>query len=131
MPLRIVKLLGILFVGSVLACAQTPETRVCTDLSGKFVLRCPQDKPQSDSVTVPTAEDTRPAALRRSEAPPPISRVPVSATTVSTPASGPAIVGAAAVRVRPAETIERSSSLERSFARNFVLDQKTIWTSPF
>ena len=125
----------VILVLAACAGAQEPEAdRVCTDLSGKVRLSCPNTAPQQpESKSPPDVRD---------EASPTGSVVPASARVgglVQPPAS-PArkressteaatddltLGGATAARSGPP-----APSLERSLARNFVADQKNLLTSP-
>lgn len=102
-----------------------PSERVCTDISGKIRLACPNEKTGTAPVmqSDPVAPDPTPS---------PSAAEPVSSghmpqpTAASTDPGSP--VPASATRATSSPV--RYHSLEYSFARNLVFDQKDLWTSP-
>src|ERR1051325_9268920 len=72
-----VSLVPVVVVASALAWAQTPEARVCTDLSGKFRLPCPHQD-QSVDRTGPVVQPSSTPKNNPSESPGSMTPVPTS-----------------------------------------------------
>ena len=109
------------------AVAQNASTdRVCTDLSGKFRLRCPNQSPAAPAASgTPSSADS--TTLTRFDSPAASAPRPATVSDVSMSSAAVDSPLPAARAVQPAP---RHSSLERSIPRNFVEDQKNFWTSP-
>lgn len=111
--------LGIVVLAAATALAQdTPADRVCTDLSGKIRVACPGEKNATAADPVPAQPPRAPAD----------SVAPVGEPTV--PASAPDSGSAPALPRIASPQRPAYRSLEYSFARNLVFDQKDLWTSP-
>lgn len=101
--------------------------RSCTDLSGKVRLPCPHEK-QQDPAAKPVGQETIERGQPESQ-PPTLSagasagHVPSSTNSVDDGTPAPPAT-------RVTQNGQPYGSLERSFARNFVVDQKGFWTSP-
>jgi hypothetical protein len=112
------------------ACAVAQDAsgdRVCTDLSGKVRLLCPHEK-QQDSAAKPVGQETTERGQPEFQP----SIVPISASAGSVSSSTGAVdEGAPTPAAAPVlQSSHPYRFLERSFARNFVADQKRFWTSP-
>jgi hypothetical protein len=101
--------------------------RSCTDLSGKVRLPCPQEK-QQDPAAKPVGQET--IGRGQPESQPPILPVSVSAGNISSPTAAVDESAPAPATAKVSRGTQPNRSLERSFARNFVADQKGFWTSP-
>jgi hypothetical protein len=111
------------------AAAQQRAERVCTDLSGKIPVACPQGGSQiPDRRPAASIDPTQPPPTQPMTAPAATSGGPVQVghpvSREAIPAPRPAVAKASAAASQPYR------SLERSFALNLVTDQKNFWTSP-
>src|SRR5450759_3877329 len=112
------------------ACAVAQDAsgdRVCTDLSGKVRLPCPQEK-QQDPAAKPVGQETIERGQPESQPP----TLPAGASAGHVPSSTNSVDDGtpAPPATRVTQNGQPYRSLERSFARNFVADQKNFWTSP-
>jgi membrane-associated phospholipid phosphatase len=112
------------------ACAVAQDAsgdRVCTDLSGKVRLPCPQEK-QQDPAAKPVGQETIERGQPESQAP----TLPAGASAGHVPSSTNSVYDGtpAPPATRVTQNGQPYRSLERSFVRNFVADQKGFWTSP-
>src|SRR3954468_19483468 len=90
MSSRFLRLVIIVFLASACAQAQAPEPRVCTDLSGKYVLRCPQGNDQADSLPTPAAAgQVSPTVPAHPQSVPAVGPRNVSLSTMPTAAAKP------------------------------------------
>ena len=101
--------------------------RSCTDLSGKVRLPCPQEK-QQDPAAKPVGQETIERGQPESQPP----TLPAGASAGHVPSSTNSVDDGtpAPPATRVTQNGQPYRSLERSFARNFVADQKNFWTSP-